>query len=58
MSKKDNQAIYPKVTCDRCGAQAVGPSGMRHRRCGGGEGAPPRAKREKGPTANRGTWRG
>jgi hypothetical protein len=57
MSKRPKSTGVKSCTCDRCGIELISVPGKRHRRCGGKEGAPIRAKHS--PTVGRtlGVWR-
>lgn len=55
MKRKETFKGLP-VVCSKCGAEAVGVSGSKHRRCPGGANQPLRDKRDKLPTTQRGTW--
>ena len=57
MANRDKPTTTP-VKCNKCGIKAMGIPNHRHRRCGGGEGQVPKAKRaERLPYEERGMWK-
>jgi hypothetical protein len=56
MAKKQRMTPATKVTCSKCGKEAHGIPGTKHRRCGGSAGANLKDHHEKPLSTDRGIW--
>lgn len=54
--KKVRSTGFGNCTCSICGEKAHAKPGSQHRRCASSPNIPVRDKREKLPSAKRGTW--